>query len=219
MGNKVRDTVRPMLIPRTLKAAFALLLTLFFVPFAVGCGGSQAQVKTADHIVPGTMPPGGEWPGVYYDQLYGFLHLTEMNGAVQGAWETTAGDKWGELYGEVKGDVLKFSWTEHKKGVVGPTAKSEGKGYFRYTAGKSGEAQELKGEWGLGENAVGHTWNCLKQLNMEPDPKSVRPDEMESRVGAVGFDGAKGDSEVGTTEEEKKEEGKPKEEGASDDPL
>ncbi len=171
-------------------------------------GGSQAGVKVAQ-VSPGTMPDGGNWEGVYYNQVYGMLHITETNNAVQGAWRNTNGDKWGELFGEIEGDLLRFSWKEHKIGVVGPQATSEGKGYFKYTTPKQGEAHELKGEWGLGESDAGHGWDCVKQLNVEPDPKSVRPDEMEARVGAEGFDGATGDKKPepeAPPEEEKKEE-------------
>lgn len=148
------------------------------------------------------MPAEGEWEGVYYNQVFGFLHLTTSNGAAQGAWRTTSGGKWGELYGEIEGNLLKYTWTEYKVGVVGPNAKSEGKGYFLYTIPKADEAHELKGEWGLGENAVGHSWDCVKQMNEEPDPKSVRPNEMEAAVGATGFDGAKGDEDLGEPAEE-----------------
>jgi len=183
----------------------------------VGCK-SQPEVKSADHIPQGQMPEGGEWAGVYYNQNLGFLHLTETGGAIVGAWRTTAGDKWGELHGEAKGDLLRYTWTERKIGVVGPSATSEGKGYFKYTLGKEGEAHELEGEWGLGENEIGHSWDCIKQTNQEPDPKSVRPNEMESRVGATGFDGSKGDSDIGASDEGKEDEEK-KDEAPSDDPL
>lgn len=225
MVRRGRDTVRRMLTRKLSQFALLLGLIVLVVPPLAACSGGQKEVKTADHVKPGTMPDGGEWRGVYYDQVYGFLHLTVSGNAVQGAWETEAGDKWGELYGEANGDLLKYSWTERTKGVVGPAAKSQGKGYFRYTIPKPGEPHVIKGEWGLNENEVGHTWEALKQQNMEPDPKSVRPDEMESRVGAVGFDGAKGDSDVlgeDEEEEEKSEEGEGAEgEGAegAPDPL
>ena len=120
--------------------------------------------------------------------------------------------------------MLKFTWTEHKIGIVGPQAKTEGKGYFKYTIPKEGEAHELVGEWGLGESEAGHPWDCVKQTNMDPDPKSVRPDEMSGSVGAVGFDGAKGDSDMLSTddeEEESSDEGEEEggEEDGGDDPL
>ncbi len=165
-----------------------------------GCGGNKPQIMTADHVKPGALPAEGEWRGVFFNQTFGFLHITTEGKGAQGAWRTANGDKWGELYGEIEGDVLKFTWTEYKVGIVGPNAKSEGKGYFRYTIPREGEAHELKGEWGLGENAVGHSWDCVKQMNQEPDPDSVRPNEMESAIGAQGFDGAKGDADLGATE-------------------
>lgn len=159
----------------------------------VACGGAQQPAANVVQVQPGPLPDGGDWEGVYYNQLYGFLHLTVSSGAAQGAWRTTAGDKWGEMYGEIEGDLMRFTWKEHKVGVVGPQATSQGKGYFRYTIPREGEAHELQGEWGLGESNSGHNWNCVKQLNQEPNPKSVRPNEIESQVGASGFDGAKGD--------------------------
>lgn len=155
----------------------------------IACGGSNKPATNVANVQAGALPEGGKWEGVYYNQLYGFLHITETNGAVQAAWRTTAGDKWGELYGEIEGDLLRFSWKEHKIGVVGPQATSQGKGYFKYTIPKAGEAHELKGEWGLGESNAGHSWDCVKQVNQEPDPKSVRPDELESRVSDDSFDG------------------------------
>ena len=202
---QLRDTVPRMLTRKIFQIALTMGLSLFAASTTVACSSTQTQVKTADHIKPGAMPDGGEWQGVYYDQLLGFLHITTSGNAAQGAWRTTAGDKWGELYGEIDGDMLRYTWTERKVGVVGPGAKSEGKGYFKYTIPKANEPHVLKGEWGMGENEVGHPWESLKQTNMEPDPKSVRPDEMESQVGASGFDGAKGDADIRTDDEESEE--------------
>lgn len=213
-----------MLTRNFIRTAFVVAVAASAASSTVACGGATSSVKSADHIKGGSMPDGGEWDGVYYNQRLGFLHITVSSGAAQGAWRTTAGDKWGELFGEVNGDVLKFSWTERKIGVVGPAAESKGHGYFRYVMPKKGEAHELKGEWGLGEDAVGQPWDCVKQLNQEPDPKSVRPNEMENSVGATGFDGAKGDSDIAPQAEEEKpeadaEKGEGDEEEAGNDPL
>ena len=161
-----------------------------------GCGGNKPEIQTADHIKPSAMPQGGEWRGVYFNQTFGFLHVLTEGNAANGTWRTAAGDKWGELHGQIEGDMLRYSWIEYKVGVVGPNAKSEGKGYFKYTIPNENEAHELKGEWGLGDNEVGHSWDCVKQMNQEPDPDEVRPTEMEAAVGAHGFDGAKGDSDL-----------------------
>ncbi len=189
------------------------LVLALFVPVTVACGGSSKDPNTVVDVQPGQMPESGDWSGVYYSQLYGFLHITESSGSVTGAWRTTAGDKWGELYGDVKGDLLTYTWKEHKIGTVGPNATTEGSGYFRYTIPKAEEAHEIKGEWGLGENNAGHSWGAIKQTNREPDPKSVRPNELENRVGADGWDDSKGDMDVSALET--KEE-KPKDDKKSD---
>lgn len=201
-----------MLLRGFLRSSLLLALALPALT-TVACGGSNQGPKTSVDVKAGDMPEGGAWQGVYYSQTYGFLHLTESGGSVTGAWRTVSGDKWGELFGEIKGDLLTYSWKEHKIGMIGPNATVEGKGYFRYTVPKSGEAHEIQGEWGLGDNNAGHTWNALKQNNMEPDPKSVRPDELESRTGAEGWDGAGGDKDISTQEPPKEEQGAGEEQG------
>lgn len=206
-----------MLKRKMIRAALLCGLTLTSLSVLSGCN-KKPEILTADSIQAGTLPEGGDWSGVYFNQTFGFLHMTTSGGAAQGAWKTSAGDKWGEMYGEVEGDVMRFEWTEYTIGVVGPNAKSTGHGYFRYTIPTEGEAHQLDGEWGLGENALGHPWDCVKQTNMEPDLQSVRPNELESSVGAVGFDGAKGDSDLGASDEEEGEAEAP-EEGGEPDPL
>lgn len=154
------------------------------------CGGSEGP-KTA-RVQAGEMPAGGEWSGVYYNPVYGYLHLVSEGNTINGAWRTAAGDAWGEMSGETDGNLFKYQWTEHKIGMVGPSASSKGKGYFVYKIPKQGEAHEIHGEWGLNDNETGHDWKGIKQTNMPPDPKSVRPDEIEGRVNAGGWDDSGG---------------------------
>ena len=52
------------------------------------------------------MPAGAEWQGVYYSPTYGYLHLLVDGKTAQGAWRTGGGDAWGEMQGEVDGNVL-----------------------------------------------------------------------------------------------------------------
>lgn len=182
------------------------LCLALLVPATVACGPNK-DAKTVVDVQPGTMPSGQEWKGVYYSQLYGFLHLTDSAGTITGAWRTTAGDKWGEMWGEAKGDLLKYTWKEHTIGAIGADAVKEGAGYFRFTVPREGEAPEIKGEWGLGENNAGQTWTAIKQVNMEPDPKSVRPSEIEGRVGGGGWDDDKPVPEENMESPEEKPEG------------
>jgi len=163
---------------------------------AVGCGGhgpKNAMLKV------GEMPEGAQWKGVYYSQLFGNLHLVEKDGDIKGAWRTVAGDAWGELTGKAEGDLLRYDWVEHRIGMVGPSAQRTGKGYFRYVRTRTEENKspdEIHGEWGLGEKETGNSWKAVLQINMEPDPKSVKPDEVESAgtVQAGGWDEGPGAS-------------------------
>jgi hypothetical protein len=175
-------------------ATTGLFLSLLVPLTTLGCGGSDKDVKHAT-LKPGEMPVGGKWSGVFYSQVYGYLHMTEQGGAVTGAWRNTAGDKWGELAGETDGRLLKFEWTEHTIGAIGANADSSGKGVFLYKIPNEGEPHEIEGQWGLGDNSCCSKWDAVKQMNMEPDPKSVRPDEIEGRVSGGGWDDEEGGGE------------------------
>lgn len=167
-----------MACPRR-RLVFALALPFLFA----ACGG-KSDPKHAK-VAAQEMPAGGDWPGVYYSQIYGYLHLLSDGNSANGAWRTTAGDSFGELNGELEGNVLRYSWTERRIGAVGADANRKGNGYFVYSIPKEGEAHEIVGEWGLGDENAGNEWRAVKQKNMQPDPKSVRPDEIEGRVTGV----------------------------------
>jgi hypothetical protein len=103
-----------------------------------------------------------------------------MRNSASGKWRTKSGDKWGELHGQVTGDLLKFKWVEHKIGMVGPGATTEGRGYFKYfTPDNENDNDEIRGEWGLGQSEVGSPWTGVRQRNMLPEPDSIAPDETE----------------------------------------
>jgi hypothetical protein len=178
---------------RTLKRTVLLLGLMMPVAGVVGCG---SRAKTAV-LTPGEMPEGAQWKGVYYSTLYGYLHLEEKGDELHGGWRTVAGDAWGEMTGTADGDLMRFEWTEHRIGMVGPSAKRSGHGYFRYVRTATAETKapdEIHGEWGLGDAQSGNGWKATKQINMEPDLKGVRPDEVESAgtVQAGGWDDGPG---------------------------
>jgi hypothetical protein len=172
-------------------------LVALSMPLALStaCAGSQNEPKHAN-VKAGAMPTGGEWPGVYFSQLYGYLHLLSDGAATSGAWRTAAGDAYGEMHGETEGDLFRYDWVERKIGAVGADVERKGKGFFRYTIPKEGEAHEIAGEWGLGDSDAGNAWRAVKQKNMVPDPKSVKPDEIEGRVqGVDSWDSGGGDAD------------------------
>ena len=183
--------VRAMLLRNLVKLS---LLSALVIPSALSltaCGNS-GEVKHAQ-IKVGEMPANAEWQGVYYSPVYGYLHLLVDGKTAQGAWRTGGGDAYGELQGETDGDVLRYTWTQHKIGQVGAEAQSNGKGYFKYSVPKEGEAHKIAGEWGLGESDAGNSWEAVKQTNMQPNPASVKPDEIEGKVNAGGWDDEGGD--------------------------
>ena len=90
---------------------------------------------------------------------------------------------------------MKYTWTQHKIGMVGAEANSNGHGYFVYSIPKEGEAHKISGEWGLGDSDAGNTWEAVKQTNMQPNLDSVKPDEIEGKVKGGGWDDEKGGSD------------------------
>jgi hypothetical protein len=155
-----------------------LAASLAVATFGVAC--SKPPPPTTANVKAGDLAPAGDWSGVFYSPIYGHLHLVKEGGSVSGKWRTTGGDKWGELHGEVTGDLLKYKWVEHKIGMVGPGSTTEGRGYFKYYVPAEENANhEIKGQWGLERSEVGNPWEAVRQRNMLPDPESVRPDETE----------------------------------------
>jgi hypothetical protein len=150
------------------KGALALTLGLA----AVACQPPATGPKTAQ-VKPGSLPDGATWNGVWFNAQFGHLHLVSKGSSITGRWKSPGGN-WGELTGETDGNVAHFTWTEHKIGMVGPTAMTKGKGYFVYSRPEGEHVDdELKGEWGLNENETGNAWDCVKQRNQKPDPASV----------------------------------------------
>lgn len=177
-----------------------------------GCGRSEPEIVKAN-VQAGEMPADGNWRGVYYDEVYGYLHLLRDGSNVHGRWRTTAGEKWGELHGKVEGDLLRYDWAEHRIGMFGPNATTTGKGYFKYVV-PSGENvdHEIHGEWGLGENEAGYPWTAIKQRNMQPEPDSVLPDETQTTVQGADWDGDESPNAAGA-----KGKGKPKNNNEDED--
>jgi hypothetical protein len=153
--------------------AQVVVLSLTLGAAALGCGGGQ-EAKSAK-VAAGDMPSGQEWTGVYYNQQFGNLHLVEEGTNVVGRWKRTDQSHWGELSGTKTGNLLRFTWKEHKVGMVGASADTEGKGYFLYGVNKDGLG-ELKGEYGLGGSEVGSRWDGLKQKDVKPNLKEIGGD-------------------------------------------
>ncbi len=143
------------------------------VASAAGCGGNEGNAKTAN-VKPGDMPDGASWTGVYYSQLYGYLHLEQNAGGVTGKWQRPLKDRWGKLNGTAVGDVIHFSYTEYTVGAVGPHSTSTGKGYLKYKRPPGDNVEDtIVGELGEGSDEVGIPFDGVKQRNMMPDLNSI----------------------------------------------
>jgi hypothetical protein len=196
-----------MLGRRQFVSFLSLSLTLALSASLVGCGPGNEPKRA--NVQAGTLPAGEEWNGVYYSPLYGYLHLVSDNRSANGAWRNAAGDAWGEMSGQIEGDLLKYEWTERKIGAIGADATKKGHGYFKYTKPKPDEAAKIVGQWGLGESDAGNPWEAVKQIRMEPKPESVRPDEIEGRTNVGGWDDEESETPADSSSEEKKSDGDP----------
>lgn len=167
------------------RVSILALSTLLVLP--LGCSKPEPE---GPKIVAGEMPVGGDWTGVYYDQFYGNLHLVREGDAIEGKWRTTNGDIWGELHGDIEGNLLRYEWVEHKIGMVGPSGQVSGKGYFLYKdSDVENDPDFIEGERGRGKSSSGNKWMAVKQNNVQPDLNSVMPDEVENRDTTDGWDG------------------------------
>jgi hypothetical protein len=162
---------------------------------ATGCGdGKTARVA---NVSAGDMPSGADWGGVYFSELYGYLHLVQDGNTITGKWQRPHKDRWGEIKGTATGDLIHFTWTEHNVGSVGPNSARSGKGYLKYKRPPGDNVDDsVVGEIGRGEDEVGEPWEAVKQRNIKPD------------LGSIGGTGA-GDIGGGDWDGDNKEKGAP----------
>lgn len=181
ISRALRSLVHSRSLPRALARVSQLALCGALLGGALALPvACKPPPPTTANVKAGDLPEGGDWSGVFYSPLYGYLHLIKEGDVVSGKWRTTNGDKWGELHGNVTGDLLKYKWVEHRIGMIGPGSTTEGHGYFKYYVPPGeNENHEIKGEWGLEKSEIGNRWEAVRQRNMLPDPSSVAPDETE----------------------------------------
>ena len=159
----------------------------------VGCGPGTPTGKTAN-VKPGSMPADGDFEGVWFNPLFGMLHLETEGNLVRGRWLRPRKDQWGELKGNIDGNLLRFDWSEYIHGLVGPNSSKSGKGYFVYTRPEGDIVDDvLQGEIGRDQDEVGTPWEAIKQRNVKANVDSI------GGAGATDVGGGEWDS--GNTEE------------------
>ena len=156
---------------------------LLAVTGAVGsiaaCGGGVAAKFAATKA--SEMPGGESWDGVYFNPVYGYLHLVPQGENIVGRWKRADSSHWGELSGTVDGNVFHFTWTEHRYGAIGPSGEAHGSGVFVYKVPpQKDDSQkvipELDGKYALDDSQEIGDWHCVKQINPKPDLNSITGD-------------------------------------------
>jgi len=122
-------------------------------------------------IPAGEMAPGQTWTGVYFNPVYGFLHLVEQGGNVVGRWKRIDASHWGELDGTTEGNVVHFAWREHPY-EAGAGDEFRGTGTFVFALGDNG-IPELDGEYAIDGAPSWSPWHLVKQTNLRPILLSV----------------------------------------------
>ena len=115
------------------------------------------------------------WPGVYYNPVYGYLHMVQQGDNVVGRWKRTDASHWGELSGTAEGNVMHFTWTEHQYGAIGPSADIKGTGVVRLQEGRGRARARRASTRSTDSHSVGN-WNCVKQIDKKPDLNSITGD-------------------------------------------
>jgi hypothetical protein len=157
---------------RSVLLAFPLALVLSGAAVtATGC----SHGKTAT-VVAGQMPDGEVWTGVYFNPVYGYMHLIDRDGKIWGRYKWANQSHWGEINGTADGNVVHYDWTEYDTSPVAPGEARKGHGYWVYKLNKD-HIGALTGEFGLDDDETGAgKWEALKMKNMKADPDSVKAD-------------------------------------------
>ena len=160
---------------KTIVSKLLVLAVAGLALVAVGCNGGGSGTAKSANIESGPMPSDASWTGVYYNPLYGWLHVVEEGDMVEGRWLRPRKDRWGELHGKADGNVLRFDWKEYEIGVVGPRSQKKGKGYFVYSRPEGDNVDDrIDGELGKGDSDTGlPPWDAIKQRNQKPDIDSI----------------------------------------------
>jgi hypothetical protein len=131
----------------------------------------SSTVSRLPAVRAGEMPPGQTWTGVYFNPVYGFVHLVEQGGNVVGRWKRTDAGHWGELDGTTDGNVVHFMWREHPL-EADAGDESRGTGTFVFTVGDNG-VPELDGEYAIESAQSWSSWHLVKQTGLRPILMSV----------------------------------------------
>jgi hypothetical protein len=129
---------------------------------ALGASGCAPQSALPTGVSAQPMPEGADWQGVYQGPYHIYLRIVREGDHARGTWRAMGGRE-GELWGDLDGNVMKFTFAEHDQ-----NSKSSwsGRGYFVYTVKAPGEVPEIRGQWGLGMSDTEGSWYAVKRTDV-----------------------------------------------------
>ena len=168
-------------------AAGAVVLAAAVATPLAGCSGKGSNTASSSPKA-GEMPSEESWSGVYFHQVFGYLHLVENGTNIVGRWKRADESAWGELEGTIEGNLVRYKWTEHKIGLVGAAADRKGSGWFQYLPAKEEKGSaELNGMFGLDDGPQDADWHCVKQQRMTPNLDSINGDPAGAPAAGGGW--------------------------------
>jgi hypothetical protein len=147
-------------IPHVIEMQRHFCYGLVLAATLAGLSGCGAVSAASSRPKPEPMPPNAQWQGVYQGPYHIQLEIETRGNQATGSWRAIGGRE-GQFSGTVSGNLLVLDYTEN--GVTSSEAWS-GRGYFVYQTGTSG-ADEISGEWGLGQGGGRSEWWALKRTN------------------------------------------------------
>lgn len=147
----------------TRRAMLAALMGLILGGFALGCATTSGLPSA------GTMPEGKSFSGLWFSEQFEHMYLHQEGDQIHGVYAYDGG---GTLEGEVRGNLLVFSWEEPRsREDVRRTMR--GQGYLQLMV--DGEEVRLVGEWGYNEDRRGGgpwTAEFIREIE-EEDPRTL----------------------------------------------
>jgi len=148
--------------------------------------GDEAVVMKADLPLDipkaSPMPQGGDWSGVYFSEIFGYLHLVQDGKSVTGKWIRPRRDRWGQVAGVADGNILRFTWKEYSTVNNTGSPIPSGDGYLQYRRPEGDNVDdEVKGVVRPAAGGASMPWNAIKQRNVKPDVKSIPGSNVEPR--------------------------------------
>jgi hypothetical protein len=145
-------------------------LLCLLLPLLVACG--PRSPAGSSRPAPGPMPPGAQWQGLYQGPYHITLNIWSQGNRASGNWRAV-GDREGQFFGTVFGNLLVLNWTER---AVGNAETWSGRGYFVYSVETPGQPHQIYGDWSMGRSGRSTPWWAVKRAEQPAGKQTQRID-------------------------------------------